>query len=89
MNRTQRMIALFQEKLTPTFLDLQDDSLKHLGHQPGMDGEQTHYTLTIESPLFTGMGKVKRHQAIYALLGDEFNAGLHALAIHAFAPGER
>jgi len=70
MNRTQRMKALFQEKLQPSFLELQDDSMKHAGHQPNMEGEQTHYTLTIESPLFSGMNKVKRHQAVILLQID-------------------
>jgi stress-induced morphogen len=89
MNRTQRLTALLQEKLQPTFLKLEDQSLRHAGHREAGTGDETHYELTIESPQFTGMNKVKRHQAIYALLGAEFNVGLHALAINAYAPGER
>jgi BolA protein len=89
MNRTERLTTLLQDKLQPVFLKLEDQSLRHAGHAEAGNGEQTHYELTIESPVFTGMNKVKRHQAIYALLGDEFNKGLHALAINAYAPGER
>jgi BolA protein len=88
MNRTERLTALLQDKLQPVFLKLEDQSLRHAGHLEA-GGDETHYELTIESPVFAGMNKVKRHQAIYALLGDEFNQGLHALAINAYAPGER
>jgi BolA protein len=89
MNRTERLTQLLQTQLNATFLKLEDQSLRHAGHAEAGNGDQTHYELTIESPQFAGLNKVKRHQAIYALLGDEFNQGLHALAINAYAPGER
>jgi BolA protein len=88
MNRTERLTTLLQDKLQPTFLKLEDQSLRHAGHA-GATGDETHYELTIESPVFAGLSKVKRHQAIYALLGEEFNTGLHALAINAYAPEEQ
>lgn len=83
------MTALLMEQFKPSFFKLEDESSRHAEHIEGSDGTQTHYNLTIESAQFTGMNKVKRHQAIYALLGKEFDVGLHALAIQAFAPGER
>lgn len=87
MNRTERLTALLQKQLNPTFLKLEDQSLRHAGHAAA--GDETHYELTIESPQFSGLNKVRRHQAIYAALGNEFDKGLHALAINAYAPGER
>lgn len=89
MNRTQRITSALQARLKPTYLDLEDQSMRHLEHIEGSDGTETHYHLVIESPLFSGMNKVKRHQAIYALLGKEFQEGLHAFSIEAYAPGER
>lgn len=89
MSRTQRMTSLLQEKFNPVFLKLEDESLRHAGHREAGSGDETHYQLTLETAAFAGMSKVKRHQAIYALLGGEFDTGLHALAIHAYAPGER
>lgn len=89
MNRTERIIERLNDKLKPSFLKLEDESLRHAGHLEASEGGQTHYQLTIEAPCFSGMNKVRRHQAIYAALGDEFSTGLHALAINAYAPGER
>ena len=89
MNRTERIIALLQQELKPGFLKLEDESSRHAEHIEGSDGTETHYQLTIEAACFSGVGKVKRHQMIYALVAEEFNTGLHAFAINAYAPGER
>lgn len=89
MNRTQRIISILRQELHPTYFQLEDESSRHAEHIEGSDGTQTHYQLTIESPVFSGVSKVKRHQMIYALLTEEFAGGLHAFAINAYAPGER
>lgn len=89
MNRTQRITNALNKNLSPSYLKLSDQSSLHAEHIEGGTGSETHYQLVIEAPCFSGMTKVKRHQAIYALLADEFETGLHALAIQAYAPGER
>lgn len=89
MNRAERITTALEQGLKPTYLNLIDESSRHAEHIEGSDGVGTHFQLIIESPQFVGMNKVKRHQAIYALLKDEFTGGLHAFAIEAYAPGER
>ncbi len=42
----------------------------------------------IVSESFAGKGRVERHRIVYALLADEFAAGVHALALQTLAPGE-
>jgi len=86
MNRAERMKQRLEQELTPSFLDIQDDSHKHVGHSGARPGGETHYSLTIESAAFSGMSKVQCHQSIYKLLDDEFKNGLHALAIQATVP---
>ncbi|MCH8499554.1 MAG: BolA/IbaG family iron-sulfur metabolism protein [Marinobacter sp.] len=49
---------------------------------------ETHFKVTLVSASFAGQFKVKRHQRIYALLADELNAGVHALALHLYTPEE-
>ncbi len=44
--------------------------------------------IRIVSQHFAGMGRVARHRAINDALAASFDAGLHALAIEAAAPGE-
>ena len=40
------------------------------------------------SELFKGMTRVQRHRLINQTLAGELAGGVHALAIHAAAPGE-
>lgn len=77
-----------QEKLTQTFqpshLEVINESSQH--HVPV--SSETHFKVIIASPLFSGMSLVKRHQAIYALVPEEMDRGLHALSLHTFSDEE-
>ena len=74
--------------LSPTRLDLDNQSDRHLGHA-GHDGSgESHFALTIESAAFTGLNRVQRQRAVYAALGDLMRDRVHALSIKASAPGE-
>lgn len=82
-----------EDKLNAAFeperLIVLNESSHHAGHQPDMTGEgETHMRVRIVSPAFTKLTRVARHRAITDLLKPEFDAGLHALAIEAAAPGE-
>ena len=57
----------------------------HAGHRPG--GEN-HFRLYIVSEAFRGKSRIERHRMINAALASELAGGVHALAIHAAAPGE-
>ena len=60
-------------------------SAGHAGAR-GLDGE-SHFDLVIQSEAFAGVRGLKRHQMVYAALGDDMKA-IHALSIKALAPGE-
>lgn len=78
-----------QETFQPERLEVIDESAHHAGHQPGMSGNaETHMRIRIVASAFTGQSRVNRHRAINDLLKPQFDAGLHALAIEAAAPGE-
>jgi len=87
-----RIRAKLSAALDPVSLDVIDDSHKHANHyvHPGGAGHQgeTHFTVKIVSPAFSGKSRVQRHRAINDLLTEEIAGGVHALAIHAKAPGE-
>jgi BolA protein len=73
----------------PQRLSVKDESMMHAGHQPDITGTgETHMRVQIVSEAFVGKSRVDRHRAINALLKPELDAGLHALAIEASAPGE-
>ena len=63
------MIERLTRALSPTRLDLDDQSASHIGHA-GHDGRgESHFALTIESAAFAGLTRVARQRAVYAALG--------------------
>lgn len=89
--------TIIREKLTialsPTRLELEDDSWRHAGHhhEGGMDaqpGGESHFNLTVVSDAFVGQGRVARQRTINALLAAELAGPVHALSIKALTPEE-
>ena len=77
------------DAFSPERLEVINESHLHAGHKPEFDGAgETHMRIRIVSQSFAGLNRVARHRAVNDLLKDEFDAGLHALAIEAAAPGE-
>ena len=87
--RTADLIAQkLTEAFTPQSLKVEDESHKHEGHAGARPGGQTHFRVYIVSPAFKGKTRLERHRMINAALTAELAGGVHALAIHASAPGE-
>jgi BolA protein len=76
------------EAFAPESLRVEDESHRHAGHAGHRPGGQTHYRIYIVSESFRGKSRVDRHRSINAVLAQELADGVHALAIHAAAPGE-
>jgi len=80
-----------REALSPTELEVENDSAKHAGHAGNPGGgpdAETHFNVRVVSAAFAGQRLVARHRTINGLLRDEFAAGLHALSMKTLAPGE-
>jgi BolA protein len=82
------MVRRLHSTLSPTAVELIDDSEQHRGHGGYNPAGESHFTLKIESPAFAGKNRVERQRMIYAALGDLMEARVHALSIRASAPGE-
>ena len=82
------MLRRLDSALTPTKLDLVDDSEQHRGHGGYNPAGESHFTLRIESPAFAGKSRVERQRMVYSALGDLIQERVHALSIRASAPGE-
>jgi BolA protein len=76
------------EAFTPQSLNVVDESHQHEGHAGSRPGGQTHFRVYIVSDAFKGKTRIERHRMINGKLSDELAGGIHALAIHAAAPGE-
>ena len=87
-----RTADLITKKLTEAFspqsLKVVDESHQHEGHAGHRPGGQTHFTVYIVSQVFKDKTRVERHRMINTILSGELAGGVHALAIHASAPGE-
>ena len=73
--------------LDPVAFDLRDDSAAHAGHA-GAAGGAGHFSLTIVSEAFSGVPRLKRHQAVMARVADLLPFPIHALSIRALTPEE-
>lgn len=74
--------------LSPTRIELRDDSEKHRGHGGYNPAGESHFSLEIESAAFAGKSRVERQRMIYHALGEMMRERVHALSIRASAPGE-
>ena len=84
----RQMYERLTQALTPTRLELEDQSDHHVGHA-GHDGRgESHFALTIASAAFTGQSRIARQRMVHAALGELLEERVHALTIRAQAPGE-
>ena len=77
-----------QEAFTPESLQVVDESHLHEGHAGHRPSGETHFRVYIVSQAFKGKSRVDRHRMINSALAAELAGSVHALAIHAQAPGE-
>ena len=84
----RQMIERLIANLSPTRLELEDQSYQHVGHAGHDSRGESHFALTIEAPAFEGLSSVERQRKVYAALGDLMRERVHALTIKAKAPGE-
>jgi BolA protein len=86
---TQQVITRkLMEAFAPENLRVIDESDQHIGHAGHRPGGQTHYRIHIVAPMFKGKSRLERHRLINQTLSSELAGSVHALAIHAAAPGE-
>lgn len=73
-------------ELSPTKLELEDESALHAGHKGNTGGG--HFKLYIVSSQFCGKSQIIRHRLVYQALAGMIPNRIHALSIHAVATDE-
>jgi acid stress-induced BolA-like protein IbaG/YrbA len=53
-----------------------------------VEGDGRHFFATIVSADFEGLPRVRRHQRVYAALGDRMREQIHALSMKTLTPAE-
>lgn len=92
MSNNLTVKEIIEDKLRAGFpgaqVEVVDESHKHAGHAGARPEGETHFQVTLVSSVFADQNRLARHRAVMALLQDELNGPVHALAIRARAPGE-
>ena len=95
INAGDHIKAILQAAFAPVSIEVIDESHRHASHAHAMQrpgaaarARGTHFHIKVVSEAFKGKSLVERHRRINHLLRAEFDAGVHALAIDAKAPGE-
>lgn len=85
--RAEKIRRILEETFSPEHLEIQDDSAGHAGHAGARQGGG-HFFVTLVSRAFEGKSAVRRHQLVYAALGDMMREEIHALGLKVFTPEE-
>lgn len=84
MSREAELKEILETHFKCDFLEVVNES-----HQHSVPvNSETHFKVTLVSDDFLGKTKVMRHQAVYKLVSELLNKGLHALALHLYLPEE-
>jgi len=51
-------------------------------------GDGAHFEALVVSPEFAGLTRVRRHQLVYAALGERMREEIHALSMKTLSPEE-
>ena len=87
-DRVERIRQLLAAALSPSVLEVDDDSHLHAGHAGAASGGG-HYRVKIVSERFEGLRLVMRHRLVYDAVQGMMHSDIHALAITALAPSEQ
>ena len=84
----ERLRDKLQQSFDPERLEVTDDSARHAGHSGARPEGETHFTVLVVSPAFSGVSRVERQRQVYGVLAEELAGPVHALSVKALAPGE-
>lgn len=74
--------------LSPTRLDVIDESHRHAGHAGSRPDGESHFHIQIVSAAFVGKSRVDRHRMVNAILAEELKERVHAMALTTLTPEE-
>lgn len=84
--RIARIRAALQKALSPTAIEIHDDSAAHVGHAGAREGG--HFRVTLIADTFRGRSSIERHRLVYDAVAKLMGSDIHALNIVARTPEE-
>jgi BolA family transcriptional regulator, general stress-responsive regulator len=84
MNRAERIETALAAAIELAHLEILDES----GNHSVPDGAESHFKVVAVADEFAAQTRIARHRRINGLLQNEFDGGMHALAVHAYSHEE-
>lgn len=81
MTAVEDIRARLTAAFAPAVIEVIDESERHRGHAGYREGGESHFRIRLRAPVFAPMSRVERHRAVYAALGEDLVARVHALAL--------
>jgi len=79
-NRIDAIRTRLNQALSPSFIEVIDESAQHAGHVGAQSGAG-HFFVRITSAAFSGKKPLECHRMIYSALDDMMHSEIHALRI--------
>ncbi len=84
-HRIDTIRNLLEQALSPEFIDIIDESHKHIGHA-GAAGGAGHFKIKVVAKIFADKRPLACHQLIYSALDSMMQTEIHALSIDVATP---
>ncbi len=88
MNLEQSLRDKLAQQFQPILLEVVNQSHLHAGHASSPGSGESHFAVAIVSAAFEGKSRLERHRMVNAVVAQELQRGVHALAIKALTPAE-
>lgn len=82
----QQLREALERALTPSQVEITDDSARHAGHAGAREGG--HFRVSLVAQVFSGRSQLQRHRLVYEAVAPLLGRGVHALNIEARSPEE-
>ena len=82
MDRVAEIKERLERELSPSHIEIIDESHLHAGHAGAASGAG-HFNVIIISDKFTGQSAIQRHRMVYLAVNDLMPSEIHALSINA------
>lgn len=88
MSVAEKIRQKINARLSPSQLEVMDESHLHVGHTGAREGGESHFRILVVSDQFEGLTRVARQRLINDILREELAGPIHALAIKTLTPEE-
>lgn len=86
MSVAETIRSRLEDALSPTHLEVVDESHLHAGHAGARAEGETHFRVTATSTEFRGKNRVQCQRQVYNCLTDLLEGPIHALSLKLSAP---